>query len=158
MSQLASPDVFLDGGWWHNSAVLAATGEGLEKEEARGWEGWWNEQIVSLVELTMQQKDALNVLLTGRSEHGFADLIKRIVKSRNLEFHMICLKPTTGPLGQKFSSTMAFKQELLKDIVYTYREAEEIRIYEDRIKQYVPSPLEPLSLHSLTHSQHQRLP
>lgn len=115
--------------------MLAATGQGADREEARAWEGWWNEQIVSLVELTMQQKDALNVLLTGRSEHGFAELIKRMVKSKKLEFDMICLKPTTGPAGQKFKSTMEFKQELLKEIVYTYKEAEEIRIYEDRVKQ-----------------------
>lgn len=29
---------------------------------------------------------------------------------------------------------MEFKQELLKDIVYTYKDAEEIRVYEDRVK------------------------
>ena len=81
----------------------------------------------------MQQKDALNVLLTGRSEHGFADLIKRMVASRKLKFDMVCLKPNVGPAGQKFRSTMEFKQALLREIVYTYREAEEIRIYEDRV-------------------------
>ncbi|OCL06840.1 hypothetical protein AOQ84DRAFT_320839 [Glonium stellatum] len=134
IGQLASPDMFINGGWWHDAAILASTGEGVEKEEPRGWEGWWNEQIVSLVELTMQQKDALSVLLTGRSESGFGELIKRIVRSRKLDFHMICLKPAVGPANQKFSSTMAFKQELLKDIVYTYKDADEIRVYEDRVK------------------------
>jgi hypothetical protein len=137
IGQLASPDMFVNGGWWHDSSILAATGEGAEKEEARAWKGWWNEQIVSLVELSMQQKDALNVLLTGRSEHGFADLVKRMVRSKNLNFHMVCLKPSVGPAGQKFRSTMHFKQELLKEIVYTYKDAEEIRVYEDRVKQYV---------------------
>ncbi|KAJ4291176.1 hypothetical protein N0V90_010374 [Kalmusia sp. IMI 367209] len=134
VGQLASPDVFVNGGWWHDSSILAATGEGVEKEEPRAWKGWWNENIVSLVELSMQQKDALNVLLTGRSEHGFSDLIKRIVQSRNLNFDMVCLKPSVGPAGQKFKSTMEFKQELLKEIVYTYKDAEDIRIYEDRVK------------------------
>jgi len=137
VGQLASPDMFVNGGWWHDSSILAATGDGVDKEEPRAWKGWWNENIVSLVELSMQQKDALNVLLTGRSEHGFADLIKRIVRSKKLKFHMVCLKPSVGPAGQKFKSTMEFKQELLKEIVYTYKEAEEIRIYEDRVKQYV---------------------
>ncbi|KAF2470359.1 uncharacterized protein BDR25DRAFT_334433 [Lindgomyces ingoldianus] len=134
IGQLASPDVFVNGGWWHDSAILASTGEGVEKEEGRAWKGWWNEQIVTLVELSMQQKDALTVLLTGRSESGFSDLIKRIVKSRKLDFHMVCLKPAIGPANQKFKNTMEFKQELLKDIVYTYKDAEEIRIYEDRVK------------------------
>lgn len=34
------------GGWWHDERILAATGEGIEKELPRAWEGWWNEQIV----------------------------------------------------------------------------------------------------------------
>ena len=136
VGQLSSPDVFVNGGWWHDSSILAATGEGAEKEEARAWKGWWNENIVQLVELSMQQKDALNVLLTGRSEHGFADLIKRIVRSKKLEFDMVCLKPNVGPAGQKFKSTMEFKQELLKEIEYTYKAADDIRIYDDRVNQY----------------------
>jgi hypothetical protein len=37
---------FGGGGWWHDARILAATGEGVEKEEARAWEGWWNEQVV----------------------------------------------------------------------------------------------------------------
>ncbi|KAF2267629.1 hypothetical protein CC78DRAFT_530722 [Lojkania enalia] len=134
VGELASPDVFLNGGWWHDSSILAATGEGVEKEEPRAWKGWWNESVVSLVELTIQQKDALSVLLTGRSESGFAELIRRIVKSKQLDFDMICLKPAIGPANQKFRSTMEFKQELLKDIVHTYKDAEEIRVYEDRVK------------------------
>lgn len=134
IGQLGSPDMFLSGGWWHDASILGATGEGADKEEKRGWAGWWNEHIVTLVEQSMQQKDALNVLLTGRGESNFGDLIKRIVKSRSLEFDMVCLKPAIGPAGQKFRNTMEFKQELLKDIVYTYKDAEELRIYEDRVK------------------------
>lgn len=91
---------------------------------------------VNLVELTMQQKDALSVLLTGRAENAFGELIKRMVRSKKLAFDMVCLKPAVGPANQRFTSTMNFKQELLSDIVYTYKEADEIRIYEDRPKQY----------------------
>jgi hypothetical protein len=82
----------------------------------------------------MQQKDALSVLLTGRGESNFSELVKRIVRSKKLNFDMVCLKPATGPAGQRFNNTMHFKQELLKDIVYTYKDAEEIRVYEDRVK------------------------
>ncbi|KAK4992985.1 hypothetical protein LTR50_000691 [Elasticomyces elasticus] len=123
---------FANGGWWHDSSILASTGDGVEVEEPRAWDGWWNESIVSLVQLSMQQADTLTVLLTGRSQKGFADLVSRMVKSRSLEFNMVCLKPAVGPNSQRFHSTMAFKQELLKEMVYTYREAEELRIYEDR--------------------------
>ena len=87
---------------------------------------------VQLVELTMQQHDVLCVLLTGRGESNFTDIIKRMIKSRNLEFAITCLKPTVGPNNQTFGSTLKFKQEFLSDLVYTYKDADEIRIYEDR--------------------------
>jgi hypothetical protein len=131
---LQTQDTFATGGWWHDSRILASTGEGLEKEEAKAWDGWWNERVVELVQLSMQQKDALTVLLTGRSEGNFSQLIKRMVGSKGLEFDMIGLKPAAGPSNQKFRSTMAFKQEFLTSLVETYKKAEEIRVYEDRIK------------------------
>ena len=131
---LANPDCFVNGGWWHDNRILAATGAGLLKEEARAWEGWWNESIVELVRLSHQQKDALCVLLTGRSEHGFGDLVARMVASKGLDFDMMGLKPATGPDGERFASTMAFKQVFLRHIMETYRLAEEIHIYEDRPK------------------------
>lgn len=84
----------------------------------------------------MRQEDAMTVLLTGRAEAGFADTIKRMAAAKKLEFDMICLKPLTGPNGQRFPSTMLYKQALLKDIIFTYREIEELKIYEDRPKQY----------------------
>ncbi|KFX96719.1 hypothetical protein V490_03186 [Pseudogymnoascus sp. VKM F-3557] len=127
-------DVFATGGWWHDVRILAATGEGADLEEKRGWAGWWNEQIVQLIQLSMQQEDALTVLLTGRSEHGFAELINRMVASRELEFDMVVLKPKAGPNNQRFGSTMLFKQAFLETLMETYKVADEIRIYEDRVK------------------------
>ena len=43
---LQAYESFANGGWWHDPNLLAATGDGMEKEEPRAWEGWWNEQIV----------------------------------------------------------------------------------------------------------------
>ncbi|KAI3325715.1 hypothetical protein HD806DRAFT_491072 [Xylariaceae sp. AK1471] len=134
LNRLGSPDIFVNGGWWHDSRILAATGDGVEREEPRAWNGWWNEKIVELVQLSMKQKDALCVLLTGRSERGFSELIKRIVKSKGLEFDMIGLKPEVGPNSERFKSTMLFKQAFLKAVMETYKQAQEIRIYEDRPK------------------------
>ena len=73
--------------------------------------------------------------MTGRGERNFAGILKRIVASKNLAFNMICLKPQAGPRNERFSSTMSYKQAVLKDLVYTYKDADEIRIYEDRPKQ-----------------------
>ena len=92
---------------------------------------------VRLVELSARQEDVMTVLLTGRAENGFADPIKRMVAAKKLEFDMICLKPTVGPSGQRFGSTMLYKQALLKDIIFTYTDVEELKIYEDRPKQWV---------------------
>lgn len=133
MGQLQHQEAFTNGGWWHNSAILAATGEGVAKEEARAWEGWWNELVVSLVELSMAQKDTLKVLLTGRSVKGFSELIQRIVATRNLEFDMICLKPEAGPEGEKIQNTKQFKTTLLSKMMDTYVHAEDLKIYEDRL-------------------------
>ena len=83
----------------------------------------------------MEQNDAISVLLTGRAEDKFADLIQRIVKSKGLTFDMICLKPAIGPRGQTFSSTMQCKQGFLEELIKTYSQAERMRIYEDRPKQ-----------------------
>ncbi|KAK3074527.1 hypothetical protein LTR53_002947, partial [Teratosphaeriaceae sp. CCFEE 6253] len=132
--QLQGQDFLHNGGWWHNPQILAATGEGLEIEESRAWEGFWNEKIVELVELSMAEDDAVSILLTGRSESGFADLIGRMAAAKGLEFDMVCLKPRTSPTGEVFSSTLTFKQALLRDIVFTYRGADDLRMYEDRPK------------------------
>ena len=90
---------------------------------------------VDLVRLSMKQDDALTVLLTGRAERNFTEIIKRIVASKQLTFDMICLKPQAGPNNQRFSSTMKYKQAILEDLVHTYTDAHEIRIYEDRPRQ-----------------------
>ena len=133
--QFITPDFFANGGWWHDTSILAATGEGFEKEEPRAWQGWWNESIVELVELSMAQKDALTVLLTGRGEIAFQQLIRTMVASKKLDFDMICLKPAMGPDGTHFSSTQHFKQTLLRKLVHTYGAAEKLLIYEDRLAQ-----------------------
>lgn len=131
---LSNQETFVNGGWWHDNRILAATGEGIDKEEPRAWDGWWNDKIVELVKLTIKQPDALCVLLTGRSEQGFATLVKRMVTSKDLDFDMVSLKPQVGPANQRFSSTMNFKQTFLKTLMETYKHANEIRVYEDRPK------------------------
>lgn len=82
----------------------------------------------------MQQKDVLSILLTGRSEAGFSELLKRMLASRGLDMDMVVLKPAAGPSNEKFGSTMNFKQCFLETLMETYKGADEIRIYEDRVR------------------------
>jgi len=133
-SRLQNPDVFVQGGWWHDAEILSATGRGIEYEEPRAWDGHWNENIVELIRLSMKQKDALTVLLTGRAEDPFADLIHRICESKKLKFDLYVLKPLISPTNQKPSSTMSFKQDFLASLIRTYSASESMKLYEDRIK------------------------
>ena len=48
VGHLGAENHFLHGGWWHDPNILSATGKGIEEEEPRGWEGWWNENIVRM--------------------------------------------------------------------------------------------------------------
>ncbi|KAJ6787648.1 hypothetical protein PWT90_06883 [Aphanocladium album] len=132
IGMLHRQDAFINGGWWHDNRILGATGHGLDREEPLGWEGHWNEKVVRLVRSSIEKPDVLCVLLTGRGEEKFADLLCRIVASRHLGFDMLCLKPKLGPANQTFSSTMSFKQALLKDLIQTYWHSNELHIYEDR--------------------------
>lgn len=134
IGMLCSQDVLLNGGWWHDNRILAATGKGLDEEEKAAWEGWWNDKVVELVRLSIKQPDALCVLLTGRSESGYSELIKRMIKSKDLDFDMVSLKPQVSPTNQRFQSTMHFKQLFFDALMETYTQAREIRVYEDRPK------------------------
>jgi hypothetical protein len=122
------PRCFVGGGWWHDPGVLAACGGGVQIEEPRAWNGWWNEKVVELARLSIAQPDALSILLTGRGEARFADLVRRMVKSKGLDFDMTCLKPDPE------SNTMDFKRNLIRAVLHTYSSVEKLTIYEDRPK------------------------
>ena len=131
--KLFKPDPFINGGWWHNVKILAATGGGVEVEEPRAWQGWWNEDVVSSARQSIAQKDVLTLLLTGRAEKGYSDLLLRMARSRGLEFDMVCLKPEVTPTNQRVRSTMDFKTQLIQALMLTYNRAEKIKIWEDRL-------------------------
>lgn len=79
------------------------------------------------MELSGKQKDALTILLTGRSAKGYSNLIRRIVASKKLEFDIIVLRPDTGPNLEHIRSTILFKCMFLEDVLDTYKDVEEIR-------------------------------
>jgi hypothetical protein len=132
IGRFMNPHCFHGGGWWHDPSILAATGDGVELEEPRAWGKWWNEKVVELSRMSIAQPDALSVLLTGRGGPRFADLVRRIIKSKGLEFDMTCLKPDVQ--SRPFKSTMDFKQNLIRAVLQTYSSAEKLTIYEDRPK------------------------
>lgn len=123
------------GGWWADVGILESVGQGIAIEEQRAWQGCWNESIADLVNLSSSQDGVLTVLLTGRKQSLFGNLVTRMVNAKALDFDMVCLKSDVGIPGRDYSSTLKYKQALLLDLVNTYHLATEIKMYEDRPKQ-----------------------
>lgn len=126
LNNLQSPTWLRNGGWWHDPRLLQAVGKGIEEEEKMAWKGSWNEDVVELVRLSMQQKDALTVLLTGRSRSGFEETIRRMVESKGLRFDLIVLKMETVR-GERVRNTIGFKTSFLEEVLDTYSQTEEMK-------------------------------
>lgn len=135
LGKLSSQNSWLNLGWWHEVQILEKTGKGLEYEEEHAWKGHWDESIVDLVRLSIKQPDALCVLLTGRKEARFTDIVSRMVKAKGLAFDMLCLKPEVAPNGVVHDTTMAYKTDLLTELVHTYLGTKRLNMYEDRPNQ-----------------------
>ncbi|PNS21229.1 hypothetical protein CAC42_1008 [Sphaceloma murrayae] len=132
---LSNEDALVNGGWWHDPAVLSALGGGVEVQESKAWEGYWDESIVNEVRQSMRSRTALTVLMTGRGQARFSELITRMAKSKGLDFDMIVLKPAVGPDGVHYHATLDFKKEFFRVLMLTYIHATELTIFEDRPKQ-----------------------
>lgn len=117
------------GGWWADPRFLLATGEGFEKEQRRAWEGWWNENVVDLVRLASEDPSSLNILLTGRKMTKFVISITAMVTAKKLPFHAIVLRKGDA------ENTLAFKIEVMKDLLSYYSSCQEITVYDDRPSQ-----------------------
>ena len=61
------------------------------------------------------------MLHTGRGETDFQDLVNRFWNAKKLDFDLVVLNPEVGPIGQRFETTMGFKQEFLRELVFTYK-------------------------------------
>ncbi|PSK53882.1 hypothetical protein B9Z65_7688 [Elsinoe australis] len=132
---LSTEEAFINGGWWHDNSLLSSLGGGIQVQEPKAWEGYWDEHIVDLVRESMKSPTALTVLMTGRGQANFSELIHRMVESKGLDFDMIVLKPKVGPDGTRYSSTLDFKKDFFRIAMLTYQYATELMIYEDRPKQ-----------------------
>lgn len=123
---LQSSKNFFHGSWWTYPKILESTGKGIDIEEPRAWNGWWNEEVVQLVQESMADPYALCVLLTGRQKDRFGSLITRIVQSRNLTFDIMALK------SGDFKDTLEFKSTFIKNLIDNYTNCKCFTIYEDR--------------------------
>jgi hypothetical protein len=125
----AISSAFVTNGRFHDPRILAATGKGLEIEEKRAWKGFWNEKLVQISKQCFEDPEALTVLLTGRST-AYCDLITRILRSKNLNFDLVVLKPKKERGAS--NSTLTFKYAFIDDVLKLGKTIDEVEVYEDR--------------------------
>ncbi|CAO3628363.1 unnamed protein product [Cunninghamella blakesleeana] len=122
------------------------------KKEIKDWEGYWNEDIVQQVKLSMKDPNALTVLLTGRRSYPFSPLLEKMLLSKGLLFDIIGCRPDPfflyhdHPLMKEkkntmikqkdiFSSTMDFKSCFILNLESKLPSLEEIIMWDDRPSQ-----------------------
>ncbi|RUS16352.1 hypothetical protein BC937DRAFT_91313 [Endogone sp. FLAS-F59071] len=123
----------LGSGWWRDLASLDLG----EKDKLRktGWEGWWREDIVSLVRDSMEDADTMTVLLTGRRYHPFHAIVPEILSAKGLQFDLLGLRPDPKvPDGGSdvLGVTVEFKLAFLTNLLLTFPTLREVRMWEDR--------------------------
>lgn len=102
--------------------------------EPVAWEGWWEESLVKVANESIQNPTALTVLMTGRSEANYSELIKKMVAAKGLDFDLVVLKPHVKPDGSRSTNTAEYKTAFFQDALMTYTNAD-LFIWEDRKRQ-----------------------
>ncbi|KAI9240808.1 MAG: hypothetical protein BYD32DRAFT_407439 [Podila humilis] len=122
-------------GWWHNPGTLDLGPEA----EATVWDGWWNEDIVRQVELSVSDPTCLTILLTGRNGPLYGDRLISMMKAKQLDFDIIATKPTTvarieGAVKETYLKVHTFntKHDFLYNVLYEYPDIDTMCLWDDR--------------------------
>ncbi|KAG0314417.1 hypothetical protein BG000_005539, partial [Podila horticola] len=122
-------------GWWHNPGTLDLGPEA----EATVWDGWWNEDIVHQVELSVSDPTCLTILLTGRNGPLYGDRLISMMQAKRLDFDIIATKPTTvaridGAAKETYLKVHTFntKHDFLYNVLYEYPEIHSMCLWDDR--------------------------
>ncbi|AAS52962.1 AER281Cp [Eremothecium gossypii ATCC 10895] len=127
---LVNCERFSNGGWWSERRFLAAAVEEWEQRGSGADKEFWNLDVVALAHLSAKERGTVSVLMTGRREVVFSELIgellRRPVDGECLCFNAVLLKK------EGHRSTLAYKTACMKDLLDAYPALEEITIYDDR--------------------------
>ncbi|KAG0013768.1 hypothetical protein BGZ81_000840 [Podila clonocystis] len=122
-------------GWWHNPGTLDLGPEA----EANVWDGWWNEDIVHQVELSVRDPTCLTILLTGRNGPLYGDRLISMMQAKRLDFDIIATKPTTvaridGAAKETYLKVHTFntKHDFLYNVLYEYPDIHSMCLWDDR--------------------------
>ncbi|KAG0028202.1 hypothetical protein BGZ82_008551 [Podila clonocystis] len=122
-------------GWWHNPGTLDLGPEA----EATVWDGWWNEDIVHQVELSVRDPTCLTILLTGRNGPLYGGRLISMMQAKRLDFDIIATKPTTvaridGAAKETYLKVHTFntKHDFLYNVLYEYPDIYSMCLWDDR--------------------------
>ncbi|CAI4048843.1 uncharacterized protein SKDI_13G3940 [Saccharomyces kudriavzevii IFO 1802] len=133
---LLTSSVLPNGGWWNEPEFLR-TAIKTSSDQPRRFS--WNEEIVKLAERSYRAKDTVSIVLTGREEGKFHELIQYALQTardhwecspNEFRFNAVCLKKTSM---SKYTSE--YKKALMQDFLEYYPSLRELTIYDDRAHQ-----------------------
>lgn len=140
LQQLLSADYFRTGGWWSDPVPLELL---LKMRKRDGTlKSCWNPDMVKLARMSHEQEDTISIILTGRKEPAFKNVILEILDqscqedpnlAASLQFNGICLKMCNT--NESITPTLTYKTNLIADFLRYYTDLEEITIYDDRLNQ-----------------------
>lgn len=142
---LTDPQKLSNGGWWSEPrflqelikewAIRRSRISSVDKQalEALDHE-YWNKDIVELSYLSQIEPGTISVLMTGRKEVFFHDVIGKVLDNpvfgyADLQFHAVFLKKPN------YETTMKYKTSCITELLDHYDQVEEITLYDDRIRQ-----------------------
>ena len=154
----------IQGGWWAEPSFLEESLAESLAATSPSSDTYWCEEIRKLAQLSFEATDTVSVLLTGRKELRFSELLGRMLTvTRNLsnqgvndlKFSAVCLKKNNSQVAtvkgilpedngistqdsssnNEYMHTADYKKALFTDFITYYKNLEEITIYDDRIKQ-----------------------
>ena len=165
LQTLLNNTYLLTGGWWDDPVPFElilklsgadttennptftspATNPTVTTGRKSNLSSYWNHDILKLSKLSNVQEDTITILLTGRKENIFKNIILKIIELSRLEdpiflqpslqFDAICLKRTTTTTGSSWITTMMYKTPLVRDFLDYYPNLEEVTIYDDMMNQ-----------------------
>lgn len=135
-------------GWWRDLRSLELGP--LDQLEKSGWHGFWNEDVVARARRSLADEETLTVVLTGRRYHPFHKVIPFMLRSKDLAFDMVCLRPdpeladlaTRNNADDRvlynvqpsvFSTTMDFKTSFMEHMFRKVPSLTTVEMWDDRL-------------------------
>ncbi|KAI9225462.1 MAG: hypothetical protein DHS80DRAFT_4781, partial [Piptocephalis tieghemiana] len=123
IGRLKSPEL----GWYHHPLTLQEP----YVQCGHGDASWFNTPILREARQAIQDPHSLTLLLTGRSRSVYQDRILQLLHTQNLHFDLVLLREYHPDLP----NTLAFKIQVLWDILHAIPSLHSMILWEDRPTQ-----------------------